>query len=142
MNYWTKYVLLLLLIVGAFFASSKVHSLSDVYLEKHSVRAILVDAYSYQTGSKSSLHTEWEGRFSLPDYPDYKWYVDREIGGFLYQNFVNKGSKPFTTEITMSMVDFGSELPWHYYVSGLTWFVSIVGFFWVGICGIIFRLLE
>lgn len=81
------------------------------YNEKKSYDATLVNAYStYKNcGHKGRYECEvFKGRFKVK--ADGKYY-EREIDGFFYNNFIEKGKEPMAAYITLSKNDMGVKSP-------------------------------
>jgi hypothetical protein len=99
----------LLLLVVTFGSCAAGFKLDAPYTEDVSHNATLEVAYSYQ-GSCDKYHNcveKWKGRFKAEDGQRY----DREIDGFFYHNFVDKGRQPMPAYITLNKNDQGVETP-------------------------------
>lgn len=102
------------------------------YTEKTSHNATLELAYSsMQQCGKAKSCEEFMGRFKLEE--DGKMY-DREIDGFFYHSFVDKGRKPMPAYLTLNKNDKGIESPG--YIKFLLFLGAIGGFLFLagGIC--------
>lgn len=79
------------------------------YTESTSHNATLEQAYSSMQGcGKHKSCEEFMGRFKLEE--DGKMY-NREIDGFFYHSFVDKGRQPMAAYITLNKNDKGVETP-------------------------------
>lgn len=96
------------------------------YNEKKSYDATLMNAYStYKNcGHKGRYECEvFKGRFKVK--ADGKYY-EREVDGFFYNNFIEKGKEPMAAYITLSKNDMGVKSP-----SIIAW---AIGFGFLGLC--------
>lgn len=98
-----------LLVVVTFAGCSLGVKLDAPYTAKVSHKAELQQAYStMQKCGKHDSCEEFIGRFQLEE--SGKMY-DREIDGFFYHSFVDKGRKPMDAYITLNLNDKGVESP-------------------------------
>lgn len=99
----------LLVVVVTFGGCTVGFKLDEPYTVDTSHNATLEVAYSYQ-GSCDKYHVckeKWKGRFKTEDGQRY----DREIDGFFYHNFVDKGRQPMAAYLTLNKNDQGIETP-------------------------------
>ena len=121
-KYWITFKVWALLCVLAFGGCAVGFKLDAPYTEATSHNATLELAYSsMQKCGKHDSCEEFKGRFKLEE--DGKMY-DREIDGFFYHSFVDKGRKPMAAYITLSKNDKGIESPG--YISFLL-FLGVIG---------------
>lgn len=129
----------LLLLVVTFGSCAAGLKLDAPYTEKTSHNATLELAYSsMQKCGKTASCEEFMGRFKLEE--DGKMY-DREIDGFFYHSFVDKGRQPMPAYITLSQNQKGVETPG--WIQFLT-FMGVIGamLFIAGGMGLLFGSID
>lgn len=110
-NHWKNLIFSLLACGLMFWGSHGLHSKTNHLRVDTVYDATLVNAYEYhdRCGHKGNYEcSKFKGRFLIKA---EKVYIDRDIDGFFYSNYVGKGRKDMPAWVTASKVDLGAEEP-------------------------------
>jgi hypothetical protein len=119
MGYWRRFLLVLAILAGVWGTSTYMMDKNHWYDAKVSVPAVLTQAYNYddECGYKNrSSCTAWMGRFRLED----GRYMNLQIDGFFYANFVRLGERDYASAISVSPRQLGVAKPeWYNFFATL-----------------------
>lgn len=109
--YWKVYWALILACALSFGACYSMWNTTSNYRERVSRDATLISAYEYgdRCGYKGSARcSAWKGRFLIKG---EDVVVDKDIDGFFYHNFVDKGRQSMPAYVTVSPEELGHKAP-------------------------------
>lgn len=136
-THWKVYIIGLLITLMLAIAGHWHYSKSDALRVKVSRDATLVQAYEYSDRCGHKGHYEcsaYKGRFLVE--PEHM-YINRDIDGFWYHNYVAKGRVDSPAYVTVSKVDLGAKEP--AYTSLWRWMMmmsTMLFFIWFFVMGI------
>lgn len=136
-THWKVWLSSLVLMATFWLTGFHMYSTTDHLRIQVSRNATLVQAYEYdeRCGSKGRYNcSAYKGRFLVE--PEHV-YVTKEIDGFFYHSYVDKGRKDMASYVSVSKIELGKKIPdgvawWReLMIFGCVFFVSI--FFFGGI---------